>query len=240
MQLIFIDLETSGLDPRENVICEISARVVDAENPDVILERCSYVVRHSLAVFDNVHPAVMDMHTGNGLIKDMRKLTAIELRDVEDLILAMLARCPPDRENYRVFAGNSIGALDVPMIKEHMPRLAAAVSYRMIDLTGISTALEAFGLPLPKVLTARVTEPGQAHRADADVDHSLRQWCALARFFAPLALALAYSAEVPESFDLHSLRARMFDSDLDHEAAARWRARKAEREAIAAAVPIAA
>lgn len=229
MQLILIDLETSGLEPRENVICEIAVRVVDAENPQRILERCSYVVRHSLAVFDNAHPAVMDMHTTNGLIKDMRKLTAVELHEVESLILGMLDRCPPDRENYRVFAGNSIGALDVPMIKQHMPRLAAAVSYRMIDLTCIATALEAFGLPLPKVLTARVTEPGQAHRADADVDHSLLQWCALARFFAPLALALGNASEIPERFDLHSLRARMFDCDLDHEKAAQWRARNGGR-----------
>ena len=166
-RIVWVDLEMTGLDPARHVIVEVAALVTDAEL-NIIDEGVDLVVHATDAQLAEMDDVVTSMHSENGLLDEI-KASPISLAEAEDAVLALVERhCDPAHP--APLAGNSI-ATDRTFIRAQMPRLDAALHYRMID---VSTVKELSRRWFPKAYYNQ-PQKGMAHRALADIVESIRE-----------------------------------------------------------------
>lgn len=166
-RIVWVDLEMTGLDTSRHVIVEVAALVTDAqlEILDEGLDLVVHATEDELAEMDDF---VLNMHTKNGLLDEIRS-SSVSIKEAEDAVLALIAKhCDP--EHPAPLAGNSI-ATDRSFIREQMPRLDAALHYRMID---VSTIKELSRRWFPRAYYNQ-PEKGLAHRALADIVESIQE-----------------------------------------------------------------
>jgi len=166
-RIVWVDLEMTGLDPSRHVIVEVAALVTDAEL-NIIDEGVDLVVHATDAELAEMDGFVTQMHSDNGLLDDI-KASTVSIEEAEDAVLALVEKhCDPAHP--APLAGNSI-ATDRTFIKAQMPRLDAALHYRMID---VSTVKELSRRWFPKAYFNQ-PQKGMAHRALADIVESIRE-----------------------------------------------------------------
>ncbi|TVS21551.1 oligoribonuclease [Corynebacterium sanguinis] len=166
-RIVWIDLEMTGLDPDKHVIVEVAALVTDSEL-NILGEGIDIVVHATQAQLAEMDEVVVAMHTDNGLLPEITAST-VSLADAEDAVLGLVAKhCDPAHP--APLAGNSI-ATDRSFIRAHMPRLDAALHYRMID---VSTVKELARRWFPKAYFNQ-PDKGMSHRALADIVESIRE-----------------------------------------------------------------
>lgn len=166
-RIVWVDLEMTGLDPARHVIVEVAALVTDAEL-NIIDEGVDLVVHATDAELAEMDDFVTEMHSGNGLLDDI-KASTVSLAEAEDAVLRLVEKhCDPAHP--APLAGNSI-ATDRTFIRAQMPRLDAALHYRMID---VSTVKELTRRWYPRAYYNQ-PEKGMAHRALADIVESIRE-----------------------------------------------------------------
>ena len=166
-RIVWVDLEMTGLDPARHVIVEVAALVTDAEL-NIIDDGVDLVVHATDAQLAEMDDVVTSMHSGNGLLDEI-KASPISLAEAEDAVLALVEKhCDPAHP--APLAGNSI-ATDRTFIRAQMPRLDAALHYRMID---VSTVKELSRRWFPKAYYNQ-PQKGMAHRALADIVESIRE-----------------------------------------------------------------
>ena len=166
-RIVWVDLEMTGLDPSRHVIVEVAALVTDAEL-NIIDEGVDLVVHATDAELAEMDDFVTQMHSDNGLLDDI-KASTVSIEEAEDAVLALVEKhCDPAHP--APLAGNSI-ATDRTFIKAQMPRLDAALHYRMID---VSTVKELARRWFPKAYF-NLPQKGMAHRALADIVESIRE-----------------------------------------------------------------
>ena len=166
-RIVWVDLEMTGLDTSRHVIVEVAALVTDAqlEILDEGLDLVIHATEDELAEMDDF---VLNMHTENGLLDEIRS-SSVSIKEAEDAVLALIEKhCDPDHP--APLAGNSI-ATDRSFIREQMPRLDAALHYRMID---VSTVKELSRRWFPRAYYNQ-PEKGLAHRALADIVESIQE-----------------------------------------------------------------
>ena len=166
-RIVWVDLEMTGLDPARHVIVEVAALVTDAEL-NIIDEGVDLVVHATDAELAEMDDFVTQMHSDNGLLDDI-KASQVSLAEAEDAVLGLVEKhCDPAHP--APLAGNSI-ATDRTFIRAQMPRLDAALHYRMID---VSTVKELSRRWFPKAYFNQ-PQKGMAHRALADIVESIRE-----------------------------------------------------------------
>ncbi len=166
-RIVWVDLEMTGLDPSRHVIVEVAALVTDA-NLNILDEGVDLVVHATEAELAEMDDFVENMHSQNGLLDDIRT-SPVSLAEAEDAVLALVEKhCDPAHP--APLAGNSI-ATDRTFIRAQMPRLDAALHYRMID---VSTVKELTRRWFPKAYYNQ-PDKGMAHRALADIVESIRE-----------------------------------------------------------------
>ncbi|WP_288725724.1 oligoribonuclease [uncultured Corynebacterium sp.] len=166
-RIVWIDLEMTGLDPDKHVIVEVAALVTDADL-NILGDGIDIVVHATDAQLAKMDDVVVSMHTDNGLLTEITAST-VSLADAEDAVLGLVAKhCDPAHP--APLAGNSI-ATDRSFIRAHMPRLDAALHYRMID---VSTVKELARRWFPKAYFNQ-PDKGMSHRALADIVESIRE-----------------------------------------------------------------
>ncbi|AJE33929.1 oligoribonuclease [Corynebacterium humireducens NBRC 106098 = DSM 45392] len=166
-RLVWVDLEMTGLDPDRHVIVEIAALVTDA-NLQIIGEGVDLVVHATEEELAEMDDFVTNMHESSGLTEQIRTST-VTMEEAEDAVLALIAEhCSP--EHPAPLAGNSI-ATDRAFLRAQMPRLDAALHYRMVDVSSIKELARRW---FPKAYFNQ-PEKGLAHRALADIVESIRE-----------------------------------------------------------------
>ncbi|OEX92106.1 oligoribonuclease [Corynebacterium sp. BCW_4722] len=166
-RIVWVDLEMTGLDTSRHVIVEVAALVTDA-NLNILDEGIDLVVHASDAELAEMDDFVTNMHSENGLLEEI-KASPVSITEAEDAVLALVEKhCDPAHP--APLAGNSI-ATDRSFISAQMPRLDAALHYRMID---VSTVKELSRRWFPKAYYHQ-PEKGMAHRALADIVESIRE-----------------------------------------------------------------
>ncbi|MDD2661519.1 MAG: oligoribonuclease [Methylococcales bacterium] len=128
--LIWIDLEMTGLNPDSDLIIEIATVVTD-KDLNILAEGPVLAVHQSdraLAAMDDWN---QKHHGGSGLI-DRVKASAIDEAEAERLTIEFLKLWAP--ENTSPICGNSIGQ-DRRFLYRYMPKLEAYFHYRNIDVS---------------------------------------------------------------------------------------------------------
>ena len=161
--LIWIDLEMTGLLPASDRIIEVAVVVTDPQIT-VRVEGPVFAVHQTDAVLDGMDAWNKGTHGKSGLI-DRVKASPHDEAAVEAEIIAFLERYVPRGKS--PMCGNSI-CQDRRFLAKDMPKLEAFFHYRNLD---VSTLKELARRWKPAVLDS--FKKAQAHTALADIHESI-------------------------------------------------------------------
>ena len=163
MNYVFVDLETSGLDPELCDILEVGIVVYDKNfNKLAVFNEVAHFYDPRRKDSTWIDPFVIDMHTKNGLWDECHS-SGNSLKAVEQAAVEFLKESGWDKQP---MAGSTI-SFDRAFLKKHMPKLEATFHYRNIDVSTLKILWNMYGL---EPLKANV--PVGTHRAISDCDDS--------------------------------------------------------------------
>ncbi len=128
--LIWIDLEMTGLEPERDVIIEIATVVTDS-NLEHSVEGPTIAIHQADAALDAMDEWNTRQHGGSGLTARVRA-SAFDTAQAEAMTLEFLARRLPPKVS--PMCGNSI-CQDRRFIYKYMPKLAEFFHYRNLDVS---------------------------------------------------------------------------------------------------------
>jgi len=163
--LIWIDMEMSGLDPDRDRILEVAVVITDVRL-DTVAESPVLVVHQPDSVLDGMDDWNRSTHGRTGLTGKVRESSLTEAA-AEAMVLAFLAQHVPARAS--PMCGNSI-CQDRRFLARYMPALEAYFHYRNLD---VSTLKELARRWRPAV-AAGVVKQGK-HEALADIYESIAE-----------------------------------------------------------------
>ncbi len=132
--LIFLDLETTGLDVREDVILEVGM-IATTSDLDILDEFMQVIHQHD-KLLDSMNEWCINQHGASGLTKDCKESTYSQ-QAVEQNALDFIERYAP-KQGSAVMCGNTVG-FDRQFLQFHMRALHDWFHYRSIDVSGIKT-----------------------------------------------------------------------------------------------------
>ncbi len=163
--LVWIDMEMTGLDPDNDRIIEVAAVVTDA-NLNVLAEGPVIAVHQSDATLDKMDNWNKGTHGRSGLI-DRVKASTIDEAQAEEQLIAFLRQWVP--ANKAPMCGNSI-CQDRRFMARGMPKLEAFFHYRNLD---VSTLKELCRRWKPELASG--FKKAQKHTALADIIESIEE-----------------------------------------------------------------
>jgi len=163
--LIWIDMEMSGLVPETDAVLELAAVITDA-NLNVIAESPVLVVHQPDAVLDGMDAWNKGTHGKSGLI-DKVKASTLNEADAEARMIEFLKQYIPSAKS--PMCGNSI-CQDRRFMARHMPRLEAYFHYRNLD---VSTLKELVRRWKPTIYDG--FKKSNQHTALADIYESIEE-----------------------------------------------------------------
>lgn len=162
--IVWIDLETTGLVPERDLILEVACVITDKHLN--LLAQKSLVIHQPPEALQALDPWVEAQHGASGLLAEVRG-SGVSLAAAEEELLALVsAYCPPKA---CPLAGSSV-CFDRRFLIRHMPRLEAHLSYRQID---VSSLKELVGRWYPD--KAYPNGSGAKHRALPDILESIEE-----------------------------------------------------------------
>ena len=161
--LIWIDLEMTGLYPDTDRIIEVAVVITDAQMTQRV-EGPVFAVHHSDAVLDAMDAWNTGTHGRSGLT-DRVKASTVDEAQAEAQVIEFLRRYVP--KSASPMCGNSI-CQDRRFLARTMPLLEAYFHYRNLD---VSTLKELAKRWKPDILAG--FKKAQAHTALADIHESI-------------------------------------------------------------------
>ncbi len=128
--LIWLDMEMSGLLPDSDRILELAAVVTDA-NLNVLGESPVFVIHQSDAVLDGMDAWNKGAHGRSGLIDKVKASTLTEQAATEQMIAFLKEHVPAGKSP---MCGNSI-CQDRRFMARYMPDLESYFHYRNLDVS---------------------------------------------------------------------------------------------------------
>jgi oligoribonuclease len=163
--LIWIDLEMSGLLPDSDVILELATVITDA-NLNTLAESPVLVVHQSDAVLDGMDAWNKSTHGKSGLIDKVKASTLNEAAAEEQMIEFLKQYVPAGKSP---MCGNSI-CQDRRFLARGMPKLEAYFHYRNLD---VSVFKELARRWKPKLYDG--FKKASNHTAQADIIESIEE-----------------------------------------------------------------
>ncbi|SEO58538.1 oligoribonuclease [Duganella sp. CF517] len=165
MNLVWVDMEMTGLEPDTDRIIEVAVVVTDM-HLNVLAEGPVMVVHQSDAVLDGMDAWNKGTHGRSGLIDKVKASTVTEAQAEEELIKFMKQWVPKGKAP---MCGNTIGQ-DRRFMVRYMPKLEAYFHYRNID---VSTLKELGKRWKPEMVAG--FKKHQMHTAMADIIESIEE-----------------------------------------------------------------
>ena len=163
--LIWIDLEMTGLDPDRDVIIEMATIVTDSDL-NILEEGPVIAVHQSEEILAGMDEWNTRQHGQSGLAQRVREST-INAAEAEAQTLAFLEKWVPKRSS--PICGNSI-CQDRRFLYRYMPKLEAYFHYRNLD---VSTLKELAARWAPQVRDG--FKKGNTHLALDDIRESIAE-----------------------------------------------------------------
>ncbi len=130
--LVWIDLETTGLDPESRVILEIACLVTDKDLNE-LGDGIDLVVHQGGHAIGQLDPWCVKQHAASGLL-DASRASTTSLAEAETQTLTYVRRYCLSRK--APLSGNSV-CFDRRFLIRHMPKLEAYFHYRNVDVSSI-------------------------------------------------------------------------------------------------------
>jgi len=163
--LVWVDMEMTGLDPDNDRIIEVAVVVTDPDL-NVIAEGPVFAIHQSDATLDKMDNWNKGTHGKSGLI-DRVKASTVSEADAEAQLIAFLKQYVP--ANKSPMCGNSI-CQDRRFMARGMPKLEAFFHYRNLD---VSTLKELCRRWKPELASG--FKKHQKHTALADIMESVEE-----------------------------------------------------------------
>ena len=165
MNLVWVDMEMTGLEPDTDRIIEVAIVVTDM-HLNVLAEGPVLAIHQSDATLDAMDSWNKGTHGRSGLIDRVKASTISEEQAEADLIAFMKQWVPAGKAP---MCGNTIGQ-DRRFMVRYMPKLEAFFHYRNID---VSTLKELCRRWKPEVVSG--FKKAQKHTALADILESIEE-----------------------------------------------------------------
>ncbi|MCK5586663.1 oligoribonuclease [Candidatus Bipolaricaulota bacterium] len=163
--LVWIDLETTGLSVSRRVILEIASLVTD-KDLNIIGEGPNLVIYHPDELLERIDPWCEQQHSRSGLL-DASRASDISLQEAEQQTLTFIRK--HTHRKMSPLCGNSI-LLDRRFLMRYMPELSTHLSHRNLD---VSTINELAARWFPGTLER--LDKGVRHRAVDDIRSSIEE-----------------------------------------------------------------
>lgn len=173
--IVWIDTETTGLDPTTDDMLEIA--VVVTRNDLTEIGAFDIVIAPAGSVdasVERMDAFVREMHTANGLIEAMRGRDAHAPRVADSLTAGAIDRFTIGHVGPFLLGGNSI-THDRGFLARYAPQTFSRLHYRSIDVSGIEQEMIRDGYDRQIAAWREQFVPSDAHRALGDIRDSIRQ-----------------------------------------------------------------
>ena len=166
-ELVWIDLEMTGLNPQIHKVIEIATIITESEL-NIIAKGPDLVINASDDELNKMNAYVRDMHTKSGLIDEVRKST-LTIRDAEIETLEFINK-HIRAKNKPPVCGNSIGT-DRRFLDAQMNDLENRFHYRVVDVSSIKELANRW---YPNI-DRNIPSKAENHRALEDIIESIEE-----------------------------------------------------------------
>jgi len=163
--LVWMDLEMTGLEPDIEVIIEIATIITDS-HLNIIEEGPTLVIHQDDAILERMDEWNQRTHGASGLIQKVKD-SKVTVEDAEKVTLDFIKKYVPYKA--APLCGNSVGQ-DRRFLYKFMPKLSEYLHYRNVDVTSIKEVIRRWypgGRKLPK--------KSDEHKALIDIQESIEE-----------------------------------------------------------------
>ncbi|XP_053663914.1 oligoribonuclease, mitochondrial [Anopheles marshallii] len=164
--LVWMDLEMTGLEVDKDRILEIACIVTDSKL-NIIAKGPNIIINEPDSVLDTMNSWCKEHHAKSGLIEAVKKSTCT-LEQAEQQVLDFVKQYCPERSC--PMAGNSI-YMDRLFIRKHMSTLNEYLHYRVIDVSTVKELSKRWNGEVYKSTPPKIL----AHRALDDIEESIKE-----------------------------------------------------------------
>ncbi|QIV95364.1 oligoribonuclease [Allofrancisella inopinata] len=161
--LIWLDLEMTGLDVEQCQIIEIAV-IITNKNLDIIAEAEPIAIYQPDSILENMNEWCIKTHADTGLTQRVKE-SKVSLEQAEEKILEFIKMYVPYQSS--PLCGNSIWQ-DRRFLAKYMPKIDDYCHYRVLDVTSIKLLNEYWGKP--KCFVKKNT-----HKALDDIQESIAE-----------------------------------------------------------------
>ena len=162
--MVWIDMEMTGLDPEKDKVLEIATIITDG-NLNILAEGPDLVIHQPASVLKGMDEWNQKHHAESGLI-DAVKESTMTVKKAEHLTLEIIQEyCKPKKAP---LCGNTVHH-DRRFLMKYMPKIDAYLHYRHVDVSSLK-ALIARWYPKDKEPPKR-----KSHRALSDIRESIAE-----------------------------------------------------------------
>jgi oligoribonuclease len=163
--LIWLDMEMTGLDPENERIIEIATIVTDSQL-NLVAEGPVFAVHQAQSLLDDMDSWNTRQHNSSGLVKRVQESTVTEAHAEAETLAFLKKYVPAGRSP---MCGNSIYQ-DRRFLYRYMPELEKFFHYRLIDVSTIKELAQRWA---PRVAAGLQKE--SKHLALSDIRDSIEE-----------------------------------------------------------------
>lgn len=171
--LIWLDLEMTGLNPEIHHIIEIST-IITNKNLDILSEGPNIIIFQPPENIKKIPKKFLKIHIKNGLLKKVKKSKKNE-KIAEKMTINFLKKWVP--KNTSPICGNTISH-DRRFLLKYMPNLEKYFHYRNIDVSSIKEVIKRWK---PSILKEHTKK--KKHRTILDIQESIKELKFYKKFF---------------------------------------------------------
>ena len=172
--LIWIDLEMTGLDPDKERIIEIATLVTDSDL-NILAEGPNFIISQAKEILDSMDEWNQNQHGKSGLIEEVIESNITE-QAAEIETLDFISKYVG--EKISPMCGNTVSH-DRRFLSKYMPRLEEYFNYRHIDVSSFKEVAVRW------MNEAQVYEKKGSHRALGDIKESVEELKFYKKIFMP-------------------------------------------------------